>query len=494
MKQVYNPFLPLNTYIPDGEPHVFGDKVYLFGSHDKESGESYCMLDYEVWSAPLDDLTNWTCPGPSYHASQDPNFSPDRSFMYAPDVVRGNDGRYYLYYCLAGWKGIGGYAGPISVAVATKPDGPYSYYGHVQYPDGSEFDEPVLFDPALINDDGTIRLYYGANAPKGLDITKWNKWWASSILAKIFSRDKSDFTEEGTILGARQVVLEDDMLTVQGPVQKLTIEMSKKDKKAGHDFFEGASIRKIDQTYYFIFSSQNNHELCYATSAFPDKDFVYQGILVSTGDVGFEGRLAKDRVQATGTTHGSIEKIGDAWYVFYHRLTHGSDYSRQACAEKLLLDDTGRFSQVPVTSCGLNGKPLSAIGTYPAGIACYLRQGKMPHISNKIIPDIPQIVSYENGQMITNIVPKTTIGFKYFEFEQSKYQIILRTRGQGKGYFTISLDEFGKEIVGSVRIEESAEWTNFNGEIATKTGSQALFFHFEGEGALELLSFQIERL
>ena len=29
-KQVFNPFLPLGTYIPDGEPHVFGDRVYLF--------------------------------------------------------------------------------------------------------------------------------------------------------------------------------------------------------------------------------------------------------------------------------------------------------------------------------------------------------------------------------------------------------------------------------------------------------------------------------
>ena len=38
-KQAFNPFLPINTYIPDGEPHVFGDRVYLFGSHDKEGGE-----------------------------------------------------------------------------------------------------------------------------------------------------------------------------------------------------------------------------------------------------------------------------------------------------------------------------------------------------------------------------------------------------------------------------------------------------------------------
>ena len=29
MEQIYNPYLPLTEYIPDGEPHVFGDKNRL---------------------------------------------------------------------------------------------------------------------------------------------------------------------------------------------------------------------------------------------------------------------------------------------------------------------------------------------------------------------------------------------------------------------------------------------------------------------------------
>lgn len=64
--QGYNPFLPFTEYIPDGEPHVFGDRVYLFGSHDKEGGDTYCMLDYVFWSAPVDDLNRWSCKGASY--------------------------------------------------------------------------------------------------------------------------------------------------------------------------------------------------------------------------------------------------------------------------------------------------------------------------------------------------------------------------------------------------------------------------------------------
>ena len=58
-RQVYNPFLPLNEYIPDGEPHVWGDRVYHYGSHDKEGGYTFCMQDYVVYSAPVKDLTSY---------------------------------------------------------------------------------------------------------------------------------------------------------------------------------------------------------------------------------------------------------------------------------------------------------------------------------------------------------------------------------------------------------------------------------------------------
>ena len=29
MEQIYNPYLPLYEHIPDGEPHVFGDRLFL---------------------------------------------------------------------------------------------------------------------------------------------------------------------------------------------------------------------------------------------------------------------------------------------------------------------------------------------------------------------------------------------------------------------------------------------------------------------------------
>lgn len=58
---------------------------------------------------------------------------------------------------------------------------------------------------------------------------------------------------------------------------------------------------------------------------------------MSNGDVGYKGRSFENKLNMTGTTHGSIECIDGQWYVFYHRLTHKSDYSRQACAEKIYI-------------------------------------------------------------------------------------------------------------------------------------------------------------
>lgn len=62
------------------------------------------MLDYEFWSAPIYDLSDWSSKGINYRAEQDALYSKERPYMYAPDVVRGNDGKYYLYYGLSGFK------------------------------------------------------------------------------------------------------------------------------------------------------------------------------------------------------------------------------------------------------------------------------------------------------------------------------------------------------------------------------------------------------
>lgn len=71
-RQAVNPYLPLYEYIPDGEPHVFGDRLYLYGSHDRFDGRKFCENDYVCWSAPVTDLADWRYEGVIYHRTRDP--------------------------------------------------------------------------------------------------------------------------------------------------------------------------------------------------------------------------------------------------------------------------------------------------------------------------------------------------------------------------------------------------------------------------------------
>ena len=70
--QAFNPYLPNYEYVPDGEPHVFGDRLYVFGSHDRFNGDRFCLNDYIAYSAPLDNLADWRYEGIIYKKTQDP--------------------------------------------------------------------------------------------------------------------------------------------------------------------------------------------------------------------------------------------------------------------------------------------------------------------------------------------------------------------------------------------------------------------------------------
>ena len=97
MKQVFNPYLPSWEYVPDGEPHVFQNRLYVYGSHDRFNGTRYCMEPYVCWSAPLEDLSDWTYHGVIYTGKDDIQNDTGERLMFAPDVVE-HKGKYYLYY------------------------------------------------------------------------------------------------------------------------------------------------------------------------------------------------------------------------------------------------------------------------------------------------------------------------------------------------------------------------------------------------------------
>ena len=124
-----NPYLPSWEYVPDGEPHLFGDRVYVYGSHDAFGAPIFCVNDYVCWSAPKDDLSDWRFEGVIYRKTQDPGNRLGIRSLYAPDVTQGPDGRYYLYYAFD-------FLGEMGVAGCDSPAGKYEFYGKVRHKDG----------------------------------------------------------------------------------------------------------------------------------------------------------------------------------------------------------------------------------------------------------------------------------------------------------------------------------------------------------------------
>ncbi len=72
-----NPYLPLWEYIPDGEPRVFGDRIYVYGSHDRAGSVKFCDHVLKCWSAPLNDLGNWTCHGDIFRVQASADYPAD---------------------------------------------------------------------------------------------------------------------------------------------------------------------------------------------------------------------------------------------------------------------------------------------------------------------------------------------------------------------------------------------------------------------------------
>ncbi|NMA34109.1 MAG: family 43 glycosylhydrolase [Clostridiaceae bacterium] len=469
-KQGFNPYLPSWEYIPDAEPYVFDGRVYIYGSHDRFNGYVYCMNDYVCWSAPVDDLTDWRYEGVIYRKTDDP-LNPDGSMcLYAPDVTVGPDGRYYLFYVLDK-------VSIVSVAVCDKPAGKYEFYGYVRYPDGTrlgerEGDQPQ-FDPGLLTEGDRTYLYTGF-CPRG---------------------DKSRKGPMVTVLGP-------DMLTiVEEPVFIAPSEpYSKGSGYEGHEFFEAPSIRKRGDTYYFIYSSVVFHELCYATSKYPNKDFVFRGVIVSNNDLHIDTyKPANKPMFYGGNNHGSMVEINGQWYIFYHRHTNGTNFSRQACLEPITVLEDGTILQAEMTSCGPNGGPLEGRGEYPTYIACNLfcSEGSLytdwtASWMNNQFPKITQDGKDGDEEIgyIANMKDSATAGFKYFDCKGVK-RIKIKTRGYARGAFEVRTKWDGP-VLGRIPIEFSNIWKEYSADIEIPDGVHSLYFTYTGQGSAHFGSFTLE--
>ncbi|WP_310604474.1 family 43 glycosylhydrolase [Anaerosporobacter sp.] len=413
-----NPFLPLWEYIPDGEPRVFGDRVYVYGSHDNAGVDTFCDYKLKVWSAPLDNLNLWQCHGDSFHTKADRDHSSSIDWsenqLYAPDVVE-KDGKYYLYAYIVDAKGC--------VAVSDTPEGPFTLLSQYEYPmpdDLEGFDKGIFVDPGvLVDDDGKVYIYCG---------------FLSSYMAEINPDNMYEILEGS---------FQKDIIPVEEPFA----------------FFEACSLRKIGDTYYMIYSPKRGSCLAYATSKSPKGPFAYQGIIVDNGD-DYPG----------GNDHGSICFINGEWYIFYHRMTNGTVFSRRACVEKIQIASDGTIPQVKMTSLGFE----SALNPYKetqADIACVLKEGAY-------------VVQYnEFERTVANIQNGCIIGYRYFDFGEDNssetMEFVAKIRGTGcRSRMRIVLDDYENGVeIGTCEIGMD----NHIYKAVTKnvTGYHALFFLVE---------------
>ncbi len=493
-KQIFNPYLPFWETVPDGEPHIFDGRVYVYGSHDRLNGTLFCEDDYVGWSAPVDDLTDWRYEGVIFKKSQDPIngapysgkmppyekldiFKVEEHCLYAPDVAQGPDGRYYLYYALDN-------VNVISVAVCDTPAGSYEFLDYVRYEDGRLPEYGRLFDPAILCEDSGNYLYYGF-CPDG----------------------RFPGMEDQNMDGAFMVRLADDMHTVISAPRLVAngVETAKGTPYEAHPFFEASSIRHFGDWYYFVYSSLQGNELCYGMAKTPEGPFEYKGVIVSNGDMGYKGNTLPTNYM--GNNHGGLVYINDQPYIFWHRQTHGHSYSRQGCADAVEILSDGTIPQTEITSCGLNGGPLTARGRYETYIACHLTGPDRSAVGNVAmafpgtpLPALPEDMPYITEEAcpggekdlkpyIYNLCENAIAGFKYFSFDGTETELTAELRGHGA--LKIVLDTPDGPAVGAVSCT-SDTWTMAASPLLKTEGTHAVYF-ISTEGRLDIAAFEIKQ-
>ena len=417
-----NPILPLWEYIPDGEPRQFGNRVYLYGSHDRHNGTDFCDFKLKVWSASIHDLNHWVCHGHSFHTRPDTDHPSSVTHtdheLYAPDVVE-KDGKYYLYTYILGARGC--------VSVSDKPEGPFTLLSTYQYAPEDAGDEGIYNDVGvLVDDDGRVYCYYG------------------------FTQSHMNELDPDTMYKV-----------LPGSLQHHVID-DRESVPEEQRFFEASSPRKIGDTYYLIYSPRRGSRLAYATSDKPTGPFTYRGYIIDNG-VAYPG----------GNDHGSLCKIGEQWYVFYHRMTNNTITSRRACVEKVTILPDGTIPPVEMTSLGFEDA-LNPYEPVKAEIACVLTGGCFVMEKDPFT------------RVVTQVKDQCVLGYKYFDFDEDTstvtMELALKILGAGcRGKLHVMIDaptqDKGGREIGVVDIGTGDGV--YRARVRNVTGRHALYFRAE---------------
>lgn len=307
-------------YMADPSVHVFNGRLYIYPSHDRESGipendngDHFDMNDYHVLST--DDVMHGEIVdhGVALKVADIPWAGRQ---LWDCDIAC-KDGKYYLYFPLKDRNDIF----RMGVAISDKPEGPF-----IPQPDpirGSYSIDAAVFR----DDDGSYYMYFGGIWGGQLQRYRDNKAIESPCLP----------ADNEPALPSRVVKLSDNMLEFaeeSRPV--IVLGEDGKPLFAGdpHRFFEASWMHKYKGKYYFSYSTGDTHLLCYAVGDNPYGPFTYQGVIL-TPVVGW-------------TTHHSIAEYKGKWYLFHHDCvpSGGKTWLRSLKVVELEYDEEGKIQTI----------------------------------------------------------------------------------------------------------------------------------------------------
>ena len=307
-------------YMADPSVHVFNGRLYIYPSHDRESGipendngDHFDMNDYHVLST--DDVMHGEIVdhGVALKVADIPWAGRQ---LWDCDIAC-KDGKYYLYFLLKDRNDIF----RMGVAISDKPEGPF-----IPQPDpirGSYSIDAAVFR----DDDGSYYMYFGGIWGGQLQRYRDNKAIESPCLP----------ADNEPALPSRVVKLSDNMLEfAEEPRPVIVLGEDGKPLFAGdpHRFFEASWMHKYKGKYYFSYSTGNTHLLCYAVGDNPYGPFTYQGVIL-TPVVGW-------------TTHHSIAEYKGKWYLFHHDCvpSGGKTWLRSLKVVELEYDEEGKIQTI----------------------------------------------------------------------------------------------------------------------------------------------------
>jgi hypothetical protein len=307
-------------YTADPSAHVFDGRVYIYPSHDIESGipqddlgSHFAMRDYHVLSMP-------SVPGPvtDHGVVLDIKNVPWAGRqMWAPDAAVKN-GKYFLYFPAKDKQDVF----RIGVAVGSKPEGPFTA-------EATPIEGSFSIDPAVFADsDGQHYMYFG-----GIWGGQLQRWATGS-----YKKEDVYPAANQPALAPRVARMRDDMLGfAEAPRDVTIVDDQGKPLTAGDNarrFFEASWMHKYRGKYYFSYSTGDTHFIVYATGDSPYGPFTYRGKVLEPV-LGW-------------TNHHSIVEVQGKWYLFYHdcQLSGGQTHLRNVKVVELKYGDDGSIVTV----------------------------------------------------------------------------------------------------------------------------------------------------